>query len=100
MSESKAAWDEVGERFAELGRRIKDRYDAQAAFGEERAKVDDALKNLADALDTTFTTIGETIRDPEIRDELRETASAMGNAFATTFHEVGDEISKIFEKRS
>ncbi len=33
MADSKQAWDEVGERFSELGRRLKDRYDAQASFG-------------------------------------------------------------------
>jgi len=67
MAEAKEKWDEVGERFNELGRSLKGRFDANAAFGaDERDKVNDALRQLADALDAGFTTIGETLRDRQL----------------------------------
>ena len=31
MTETKEKWDEVGERFNDLGRRLKERFDANAA---------------------------------------------------------------------
>ena len=74
MAEAKEKWDEVGERFNELGRSLKGRFDANTAFGvDEREKVNDALRQLTDALDAGFTTIGETFRDPDDarRDEER-----------------------------
>ena len=41
MAEAKAKWDEVGDRFAELGKHLKERYDANAAFGaDEQDKVE------------------------------------------------------------
>ena len=33
---SKSRWDDVGDRFDELGKRMKERYDANAAFGDAR----------------------------------------------------------------
>jgi hypothetical protein len=94
------AWDEVANRFTELGAHVKDRIDANIAFADEdRAKVDDALKQQVQALDTTFTAIGDSMRDPEVRSQLKETATAMGAALTTTFREVGDEIqSKLGRK--
>ncbi len=67
MAEAKDKWDEVGERFGQLGRQLKDRFDANAAFGrDEKETVTDALRQLSEALDAGFTTIGDTFRDPTI----------------------------------
>jgi hypothetical protein len=99
MSESTAAWDQVGERFTELGQRIKSQFDARTAFGDaERAKVDDALKKLTDALDAAFSTIGDTMKDPDIRSQLKETATSLANAVTTTFHQVADEVKERLER--
>ncbi len=47
MAEAKDKWDEVGERFGQLGRQLKDRFDANAAFGpDERETVTDALRQV------------------------------------------------------
>jgi phage-related minor tail protein len=50
MADAREKWDEVGERFGQLGRQLKDRFDANAAFGpDERETVTDALRQLSDA---------------------------------------------------
>jgi phage-related minor tail protein len=91
MAEAKDKWDEVGERFGELGRSLKGRFDANAAFGaDEREKVNDALRQLTDALDAGFTTIGETLRDPDMRDELKSAGSSIADAIAATMRDVSD----------
>lgn len=95
MDESKAAWDAVGDRFTELGQHLKNQFDARSAFGEEeREKVDDALRKLTDALDTTFTAIGDTFRDPGIREELKGTAASLASAVTVTFHELKERVEQ------
>ena len=92
MGETKQKWDEVGDRFNDLGKRLKDRYDANAAFGdEEKEKVNDALRQLGDALDAGFTALGDSVRDTEMRAELKKAGVAVGDAIAATFTDVADE---------
>ena len=95
MAEAKDKWDEVGERFGDLGRSLKDRFDANAAFGAaERERVNDALRQLADALDAGFTTIGETLRDPAMRDEMKSAGSSIADAITATLRDVSDAIKR------
>ena len=95
MAEAREKWDEVGDRFGEIGRRLKDRFDANAGFGApERDKVNDALRQLADALDAGFTTIGETLRDPEMRDEMKSAGSSITVAISATLRDVSDAIKR------
>jgi hypothetical protein len=100
MDESKAAWDQVGDRFTELGRRVKQQYHARAAFGEEdSAEVDDLLQKLTNGLDATFTAIGDTMRDDDVRAQLKETAAAFANAVTTTFNELSEDFAGRFGKK-
>jgi hypothetical protein len=105
MDESKAAWDQVGDRFTELGRRLKQQYQARAAFGEgdeaeeDSAKVDAVLQKLTNALDATFTAIGDTMRDDDVKAQLKETAASFANAVTTTFNELSEDFAGRFGKK-
>lgn len=95
MAAALEKWTEVGERFGELGRALKDRFDANAAFGaEERDQVNDALRHLGDALDAGFTTIGDTLRDPAMRGELKNAGSSIADAIAATVRDVSDSFKR------
>ncbi len=95
MSDAKEKWDEVGDRWSDLGRRLKDRFDANAAFGaDEREKVNDALRQLAVALDAGFTTIGATMRDPAMRDEMKSAGTSIADAIAATMRDVSESIKR------
>ncbi len=95
MAEAKEKWDEVGEQFGRLGRQLKDRFDANAAFGaDEREKVNDALRQLGDALDAGFTTIGDTLRDPAMRDDMKTAGTSITDAIAATLRDVSDAIKR------
>jgi hypothetical protein len=95
MTETKEKWDQVGERFSDLGRRLKERFDANTAFGaDEREQVNDALRQLGDALDAGFTTIGDTLRDPAMRDEMKNAGSSIADAIAATLRDVSDTIKR------
>ena len=95
MSDAKAKWDEVGDQFNALGRRLKDNYDENAT---QKREVHDALRQIADALDNGFTALGESLRDPSIRDDLKRAGNAMGDAIASTFETVASEIRKAVKK--
>ena len=72
MTDAKQKWDEVGERFGQLGRHLKDRYDAQTTFGEaDKAKLNDALHQIGESLDAGFTALGDSLRDPAMRSGAR-----------------------------
>src|SRR4051794_11586341 len=94
MTDAKTAWDQVGNRFAELASHVKEQFDARTSFGDNAGgpKIDDAVQTLVRALDSTFTAIGDTLRDPSTREEMKQAASAMGDAIATPFHELADQI--------
>ncbi len=93
MADAKDRWDEVAERFTELGRNLKGRFDANAAFGaDERDQVNDALRQLGDALDAGFTTIGDTLRDPEMRDEMKTAGASVADAIKATLRDISDSI--------
>jgi len=95
MTEASEKWDEVGEAFSDLGRSLKGRFDANAAFGSaEREKVNDALRQLADALDTGFTTIGDAFRDPAIRDEMKNAGTSIADAITATLRDVSDAFKR------
>jgi hypothetical protein len=96
MADAKSAWDEVGNRFSDIAERVKEQFDARAAFGApDSQKVDDAVRTLVRAVDNAFTAIGETMRDPSTRDEVKQAASAMGDAIAVTFNEVASQIKNL-----
>jgi hypothetical protein len=93
MPDAKAAWDEVGNRFSDIAGRVKEQFDARAAYGgPDSQKVDDAVRTLVRAVDNAFTAIGDTLRDPSTRDDVKQAANAMGDAIATTFNDVADQI--------
>ena len=59
-------------------------------------KVDDALRQLGDALDAAFTTIGDALRDPELRDQLKTTANTLADSITRTIHDVTDDVKTRF----
>src|SRR5689334_17690065 len=92
----KTAWEEVGGRFSDIAGRVKEQFDARTAFGaSDSEKVDEAVRTLVRALDNAFTAIGDTLRDPETRDEVKRAASSAADAIAVTFRDVADRVQKI-----
>ncbi len=105
MDETKRAWDEVGNGFAELGRIISERY---RHLGEERAShpstaeegvVADAIRRATDELDRAFTSLGDTLRDDEAREHVRDTGRKLSDALKVTFTEVSEEVRRAVGSR-
>jgi Flp pilus assembly pilin Flp len=106
MDESKQQWDQVGERFTALGKKLSSH--AKAAKGAaseampDQNAVVEALNGLGKAIDQAVGVAGDAVKDPEIRDGLRNAFNAMGEALNTTFADVGDKVGdkiKSFSKK-
>ncbi|MBI4261065.1 MAG: hypothetical protein HY658_10920 [Actinobacteria bacterium] len=112
FEETRRAWDEVAERFAELGRRLREhhrRLGSEGGPAEEAAAEDgrrgteeagrrtgDAVQDVVARLDRAFTSVGETLRDPEAKESLRLAGRKLGDAVRATFEETGAELRARF----
>ena len=102
MSQSDETWNEVGEGFKKLGSMFKQHYESQEeAEGSEAIsddEVKDAVRTIGESLKTAFATVGDTVKDPEVQDEAKQTAKSFFDALGATFAELGNEISKWRDK--
>jgi hypothetical protein len=99
MAESREAWDRVGQDFSALGRQVKQHYEQRARSEQEpppaeRRKVDDALRQLSDSLEQTFSALGETIRDPQFGEQAKKAAGSLSDALSATFAEAGERFKR------
>lgn len=97
MSGTNEAWNEVGERFASWGRHVAERYkeasgSAPESARESQRKLEDAAREVTDALDRAFTALGDTIRDERAKADLRQAVRALGNALSVTLAETTERI--------
>jgi len=104
-SDAKEKWSEVGDHFTEFGHRLAERYralgaESSAGADEGRKKIEDAVKGMTEQLDRTFTSVGDTMRDPAAKESLDKAVSTLGSALSATFSEVGEEIRKRFGSRA
>ena len=89
--ETRRAWDEVGERFSDVGRRVSERYRSGrglAAQAETGKAVSEAVQKVVGELDRAFTSVGDTLRDPESKESLRRAVRTFGQALEATFSEL------------
>jgi len=67
--------------------------------GPEGPELKAALRKLADALDGTFDAVGNAVRDPAVKEDVRDIGRALSDAFSATFAEVSDDLRKAFRRR-
>jgi hypothetical protein len=99
---TRTAWDQVGNRFAELGRRLRDQYrtvgEERGAVAEEEARstVKEAVQTAVQQMDQAFTSVGNAFRDPESKEDLQRAARSLADAFSATFADLSTEIRDQF----
>lgn len=96
---SKDAWNDVGERFSSWGRLLAARYrEAESSTSdgarEAQRKLEEAARELSEQLNRAFTALGDTLRDPEAKENLKGAVRALGDAVSVTVTETGEEIRK------
>src|SRR5438093_3001421 len=92
--EPKKAWEEVGQHFSNVGKRIGEHYrklenEPKASSPAERQTVNDAVKKVVDELDQAFTGLGNALRDPQTKESVNKAAKSLGQALDSTFSGLG-----------
>ena len=103
MGETRKAWDGVGEGFAKLGRMISERYQGLNASQPTPAKegaATDSIRRAREELDRAFTAFGDTLRDDEAREHMRDTGRKLGDALKVTINEVSEQIRRSVANKS
>jgi uncharacterized protein YyaL (SSP411 family) len=102
---TKKAWDEVGQHFSEVGKRIGDHYrgvgsETRTSAAAQRETAKDAIHKVVDELDHAFTGLGNALRDPQTKQSLNKAAKSLGEALDSTFAGLGERIRQRGPKSS
>jgi hypothetical protein len=98
MSDARQAWDDVADRFGQLGLKLKLHFE-QASEQQEDGSLRKALEGLRDSVDDTFEAIGNAVKDPAVNEEARDVARALREALSTTFAEASDDLRACFRPK-
>jgi hypothetical protein len=86
-------WDEVGDRFTELGRTLKDRWSQHREGDTDAAdEVRDAVDGVRASLDDLADTITRTVNDPEVHESARSAASGLVEALTSSLDQLTEKI--------
>jgi hypothetical protein len=102
--DAKQAWNDVGERFASLGKRLSERYREAGPSGEADAretqrKLEDAAKEVGDQVTRALDALGATIRDEAAKADLKQALNAVGEALGATFDEAAEAIRRTVRSK-
>jgi DNA-binding ferritin-like protein len=94
-------WDEVGERFTQLGHTLQQRWaderEATSAAGADAAdEVRGAVDGVTASLDELAKTITRTVNDTDVHDAARSAAGGLVEALSSS---LGDLASRIQPKQ-
>lgn len=86
-------WDAVGSEFKTLGGQLRDTYRQVAdENGPSEDDVRDAFATLARAWGQVAGAVGDALRDPDVRANLKSAVSSFATAIGTTISDLGNEL--------
>ncbi len=102
-SQTQEAWAALGEQFADIGRRFREDYErvstaTAAGTDEARSSFEEAVAEVRAAVEGSAKAIGESLRDPKIREETTEAGSALFRAVGVTISELGQKLQAQAER--
>jgi hypothetical protein len=95
MSTSKNAWNEVGDRFTAVGKRLAGHYDARsdgASAKETQHKVEEVVREIGNQLGRALEAVDDTVRDDGARQDLKQAFNALGSAISSTVEDAASAI--------
>ena len=90
MSDTKQAWEQVGHELQSLGLKLK--LHLEQGADAEREAAQDAVHSLVGALDQTFTSLGNAVRDDAVHEDLGKVAASLRDALAATLEDAGTTL--------
>lgn len=96
-------WNEVGERFNELGRAARERWgasreDVADAGAEASSEMRSAMDKVTESLDELADAITRTVNDPEIRDKATGAAAGLVEALGTSLDQLAGKIQRVGDR--
>jgi len=95
MSTSKNAWNEVGDRFTAVGKRLAGHYDKRSDGGsakETQHKAEEVVREIGNQLGRALEAVDDTVRDDEARQDLRQAFNALGSAISSRVEDAATAI--------
>jgi hypothetical protein len=92
---SKDAWNEVGDRFTAVGRRLADHYGTRtegASPKDTQHKVEEVVREIGNQLGHALEAMDDTVRDDEARRDLKQALNALGSAISSTVEDAASVI--------
>jgi len=94
---AKQAWNDVGERFSSLGRRLSGHYREAGGAGRatvegSQRKLEEAAREIGNEIGRAFAALGDTISDDDAKQDLKRAVSAIGDAVTVTVNEAGKAV--------
>ena len=88
-------WDEVGQRFAELGRRLQRHWEeVPDATGRADEEVRTALADVGAALDRLGGAITEGVHDAEVREAATSATAGVIDAMSTSLNRLAQRVDR------
>jgi hypothetical protein len=92
-------WEEAGRRWSSIGDKLKDRYrEMSGEGGPSEDEVRSALETLGDAARAVADSVGTAMKDPEVRDQVKDAAASFVTALGQTFSQLGDELRRARDR--
>jgi hypothetical protein len=86
-------WAEAGKRWASIGDKLKDRYrELSGDGGPSDDEVRTALETLGEAARAVADSVGSAMKDPDVREQVKDAAASFVTALGQTFSQLGDEL--------
>lgn len=94
MSTSKDAWNEVGDRFTAVGKRLAGHYDKRndGSAKDTQHKVEEVVREIGNQLGRAFEAVDDTVRDDAARQDLKQAFNALGSAISSTVEDAATAI--------
>jgi hypothetical protein len=86
MSDTPSDWKQVADSLSGLALKLKMHFE-QAAGEEDKAEARQALDRLGDAVEGAFEAVRNAVKDPAVKDDVREVGATLKDALAKTFAE-------------
>jgi len=92
---SKNQWNEVGDRFTAVGKRLAGHYDKRNGGGsakETQHKAEEVVREIGNQLGRALEAVDDTVRDDAARQDLKQAFNALGSAISSTVEDAATAI--------
>ena len=91
--DTRLPWETVADRLEALGLKLKLHFEEAEAANHPAKEVSEAFARLGTAIESTFYSVGAAVKDPAVRDDANNLATALGDALADTLSEAAQELT-------